>query len=151
MLPVAVYQPTGLTKIARMLTIGDKIEIGYGVHLKSNNQTTLNLEYLIVKELAREFEIKNPVCATCSKNMKSEGRNKGYQCSLCKAKIASVEKIKIEKVREIDRGLYIPDPIAHRHLTKPLSRYGMEKTFDRLEIKHMLRSITWIKDSGGLI
>ncbi len=151
MLPVAVYQPTGLTKIARMLTIGDKIEIGYGVHLKSNNQTTLNLEYLIVKELAREFEIKNPVCATCSKNMKSEGRNKGYQCSVCKAKIASVEKIKIEKVREIDRGLYIPDPIAHRHLTKPLSRYGMEKTFDRFEIKHMLKSITWIKDSGGLI
>lgn len=151
MLPVAVYQPTGLTKIARMLTIGDKIEIGYGVHLKSNNQTTLNLEYLIVKELAKVFEIQNPACTTCLKNMKSEGRNKGYQCSICKTRIGSVEKVKIEKVREIDMGLYIPEPIAHRHLTKPLSRYGMEKRFDRFEIIRMLRSVPWIKDSGGLI
>lgn len=151
MLPVAVYQPTGLTKVARMLTIGDKIEIGYGVHLKSNNQTTLNLEYLIVKELAKVFEIKNPACTTCLKNMKSEGRNKGYQCSVCKTRIGSVEKIKRAKVREIDNGLYIPEPIAHRHLTKPLSRYGLEKRFDRFEIIQMLKSITWIKDSGGLI
>ena len=83
--------------------------------------------------------------------MKSEGRNKGYQCSICKTRIGSVEKVKIEKVREIDIGLYIPEPIAHRHLTKPLSRYGMEKRFDRFEIIRMLRSVPWIKDSGGLI
>lgn len=150
-LPVAVYQPTGLTKVARMLTIGDKIELGYGVHLKSNNQSTLNLEYLIVKELGKVFGIKNPTCAICLKSMKSEGRNKGYQCQVCKTRIRSVEKIKIEKEREIKSGLYIPEPIAHRHLTKPFSRYGMEKRYDRFEVIHLLRSITWIIDSGGLI
>lgn len=151
MLPVAVYQPTGLTKIARMLAIGDKIEIGYGVHLKSNNQPTLNLEYLIVKELVKVLEITNPACIKCKKNMKSEGSNKGYQCHICKTKIRSVEKVKIEKNREIRSGLYIPEPIAHRHLTKPFSRYGMEKRYDRFELIHMLKSIQWIKDSGGLI
>ena len=36
-LPVAVYQPTGLTKIASLLQTGDVIEIGFGAHLKSNN------------------------------------------------------------------------------------------------------------------
>ena len=73
-LPVAVYKPTGLTKIASMLIIGDRIEVGYGAHLKSNNQITLNLEYLIIKELARVYNIRNPTCEKCSKNMKSEGK-----------------------------------------------------------------------------
>jgi tRNA(Ile2)-agmatinylcytidine synthase len=30
--------------------------------------------------------------------------------------------------RRIRTGLYIPTPKAHRHLTKPLQRYGIEKT-----------------------
>ena len=150
-LPVAVYQPTGLTKVARRLAIGDKIEIGYGVHLKSDNQTTLNLEYLILKELGKVFGIKNPTCTICLRSMKSEGRNKGYECQVCKTRIRSVEKIKIEKDREIKCGLYIPEPIAHRHLTKPMSRYGMEKRYDRYEVVRMLKSIIWINDSGGLI
>ena len=150
-LPVAVYQPTGLTKIANMLIIGDRLEVGYGSHLKSNNQITLNLEYLIIKELARVYNISNPTCEKCSKNMKSEGKNKGYQCYICKTRIRNSVKIKTEKDRKLKSGLYIPEPIAHRHLTKPSSRYGMEKRFNSIEIKQLLKSTTWIKDSGGLI
>lgn len=150
-LPVAVYQPTGLTKIASMLIIGDRIEVGYGSHLKSNNQITLNLEYLIIKELARAYNIRNPTCEKCSKNMKSEGKNKGYQCYICKTRIRNGVKIKTEKNRKLKSGLYIPEPIAHRHLTKPSSRYGMEKRFNSMEIKQLLKSTKWIKDSGGLI
>ena len=134
-LPVAVYKPTGLTKIASMLIIGDRIEVGYGAHLKSNNQITLNLEYLIIKELARVYNIRNPTCEKCSKNMKSEGKNKGYQCYICKTRIRNSGKIKTEKDRKLKSGLYIPEPIAHRHLTKPSSRYGMEKRFNSMEIK----------------
>ena len=134
-LPVAVYKPTGLTKIASMLIIGDRIEVGYGAHLKSNNQFTLNLEYLIIKELARVYNIRNPTCEKCSKNMKSEGKNKGYQCYICKTRIRNSGKIKTEKDRKLKSGLYIPEPIAHRHLTKPSSRYGMEKRFNSMEIK----------------
>jgi tRNA(Ile2)-agmatinylcytidine synthase len=150
-LPVAVYQPTGLTKIASMLIIGDRIEVGYGSHLKSNNQITLNLEYLVIKELARVYNFRNPPCEKCSKNMKSEGKNKGYQCHICKTRIRNSVKMKTEKDRKLKLGLYIPEPIAHRHLTKPSSRYGMEKRFNIMEIKQLLKSIKWIKDSGGLI
>ena len=150
-LPVAVYQPTGLTKIASMLVIGDRVEVGYGAHLKSNNQFTLNLEYLMIKELARVYNSRNPTCEKCSKNMKSEGKNKGYQCYICKTRIRNDGKIKTEKDRKLKADLYIPEPIAHRHLTKPSFRYGMEKRFNRVEIKHLLMSTKWIKDSGGLI
>lgn len=150
-LPVAVYKPTGLTKIVSMLIIGDRIEVGYGAHLKSNNQFTLNLEYLIIKELARVYNIRNPTCEKCSKNMKSEGKNKGYQCYICKTRIRNSGKIKTEKDRKLKSGLYIPEPIAHRHLTKPSSRYGMEKRFNSMEIKYLLKSTKWIKNSGGLI
>ena len=59
--------------------------------------------------------------------MKSEGRDKGYQCDRCKFKDAAATKILIPKVRDLRPGLYIPTPKAHRHLTKPLQRYGLEK------------------------
>lgn len=144
-LPVAVYQPTGLTKLVSLLHPGDRIEVGYGVHLKSENQLTLNLEYLIIKELVKTYEEKNPICNKCLKNMKSEGMNKGYQCKRCKSKNRSKEKLYIETERKIRCGLYIPEPIAHRHLTKPINRYGMEKSFDRLEILNIIKTIKWIE------
>ena len=96
---------------------------------------TLNLEYFIIKELARVYNIRNPTCEKCSKNMKSEGKNKGYQCYICKTRIRNSGKIKTEKDRKLKSGLYIPEPIAHRHLTKPSSRYGMEKRFNSMEIR----------------
>jgi hypothetical protein len=36
-------------------------------------------------------------------------------------------KILVTKLRDIQLGLYQPDLKAHRHLTKPLHRFGMEK------------------------
>ena len=74
---------------------------------------------------------KNPLCDKCGKNTKSEGKNKGFQCPLCKTKERNESKIKIKRDRGLKLGLYIPDLIAHRHLTKPFSRYGKEeKQFD---------------------
>lgn len=143
--PVAVYQPTGLTKIASLLHSGDKIEVGYGAHLKSNNQPTLNLEYLIVRELEKTYDIRNPICSKCTKSMKSEGWNKGYQCKFCKSKNRTVEKVQVEKERKIRLGLYIPEPIAHRHLTKPMNRYGMEKSLNKLEMLNLVKTIRWLE------
>ena len=151
-LPVAVYKPTGLTKFAELLEIEDRIEIGYGVHFKKDNLKTLNLEYLLIKELKENFYFKNPLCDKCGKNTKSEGKNKGFQCPLCKTKKRNESKIKIKRDRGLKLGLYIPDPIAHRHLTKPFSRYGKEKEFDEKKISRLLKEIKWIsKNSGGLI
>jgi tRNA(Ile2) C34 agmatinyltransferase TiaS len=40
------------------------------------------------------------------------------------------EKPKIEKLdRDLEIGVYLPPPRAERHLTKPLKRYGLEKTY----------------------
>jgi len=140
-MPVAVYEPTQLTKTATLLEMEDKIELGYGVNLKSNNLKTLNLEYLIIKDLKKIVYFENPLCTKCMKKTKSEGKNKGFQCPICKSKFES--KIQFIKERELKCGLYIPDPIAHRHLTKPLSRYNLMKTYDSSNITSFLKNVQW--------
>jgi tRNA(Ile2)-agmatinylcytidine synthase len=127
--PAAVYEPTGLATVASLLAVGDVIEIGCGVRkASSKHPRTLNVEYLMVLELADVFEIRNPVCSHCSKSMKSEGRDKGFQCKRCKQREPpTMQKVKIKLPRKIKPELYVPLPKAHRHLTKPLQRYGLEK------------------------
>jgi tRNA(Ile2)-agmatinylcytidine synthase len=127
-MPAAVYEPTGLANIAAKLESGDLIEIGAGVRKgTTKHPKILNIEYLSVLELAPIFDVLNPVCKVCCKRMKSEGMNKGYQCDRCKHKDANAKKILVLKERAIKVGLYVPTPKAHRHLTKPLQRYGIEK------------------------
>lgn len=151
-LPVAVYEPTRLTKIAYNLEIGDKVTIGFGTNIKSNNQKTLNLEYLEIRELVKVFEIRNPICSSCNKSMKSEGKNKGFQCIKCKIRKRECGKENVEKRRTINCGLYIPELIAHRHLTKPYCRYGLEKTHNKKGLEYLLKNVKWFeKSSGGLI
>jgi tRNA(Ile2)-agmatinylcytidine synthase len=124
----AVYEPTGLANIAIKLEAGDLIEIGVGIRKgTTKHPKILNVEYLSVLELASSFDVLNPVCKVCGKRMKSEGRNKGYQCVRCKHKDSSAKKILLRQERCIKTGLYVPTPKAHRHLTKPLQRYGIEK------------------------
>ena len=128
-MPAAVYEPTGLANIAAKLEDGDVIEIGVGVRKgTTKHPKILNIEYLRVLELAPVYEILNPLCKMCGKRMKSEGKNKGYQCDRCKHKDYNIKKILVPQERRIKTGLYIPTPKAHRHLTKPLQRYGIEKT-----------------------
>ena len=124
-----VYEPTGLATVASLLTVGDVIEIGCGVRkASSKHPRTFNVEYLMVLVLADVFEIRNPVCFQCSKSMKSEGKGKGFQCKRCKQReLPTMQKVKIKLPRKIKPELYVPLPKAHRHLTKPLQRYGLEK------------------------
>jgi tRNA(Ile2)-agmatinylcytidine synthase len=134
-MPAAMYEPTGLASVAAKLEAGDVIEIGVGVRKgTTKHPKILNVEYLSVLELAPVFDVMNPVCKMCSKRMKSEGRNKGYQCDRCKHRDANAKKIFVPRERGVKTGLYIPTPKAHRHLTKPLQRYGIEKAgFQLLE------------------
>lgn len=127
-MPAAVYEPTGLANIAIKLEAGDLIEIGVGIRKgTTKHPKILNIEYLSVLELAPAFDVLNPMCKMCGKRMKSEGSNKGYQCDRCKHKDANAKKIFVPQERSIKTALYIPTPRAHRHLTKPLQRYGIEK------------------------
>lgn len=127
-MPAAVYEPTGLGSIACSLVPGDLIEIGVGVRKgTTKHPKILNIEYLRVNELAPAYTVLNPLCKKCGRRMKSEGRNKGYQCEKCKFRDPAAQKIMIEQERSLKTGLYVPTPKAHRHLTKPLQRYGLEK------------------------
>lgn len=124
----AVYEPTGQSQLAQKLSVGDLIEIGGGVRkATSKHPKVINVEYIRILELAHKFSYSNPLCKKCGKRLKSDGRNKGYKCERCGTKERTAQKISIEIPREIKEGLYIPLPKAHRHLTKPLQRYGREK------------------------
>jgi tRNA(Ile2)-agmatinylcytidine synthase len=144
----AVYEPTGLTKIASRLKIGDVIEIGCGVRkATSKHPKTLNIEYIYVLKLIEVYDLYNPLCKSCKKRMKSEGSNKGFQCDRCQYKDSSAKKICIPQNRNINTGLYIPTPSSHRHLTKPIHRYGMEK---RLSFNSELKLFSrWFSSSSS--
>lgn len=124
----AVYEPTDMVNIASKLEVGDVIRIGFGVRKPSSKHLrTLNVEYLLVLETKEIFETVNPICLTCNKRMKSEGANKGFRCWKCGLRNRGAKKILIRKPRMIETKLFVPSPRAHRHLTKPIHRYGMEK------------------------
>jgi tRNA(Ile2)-agmatinylcytidine synthase len=130
-LPVAVYEPTGLAKTASLLVEGDVLELGCGIRRASiKHPKILNVEYFLVLELAKDLQLRNPICRICSKSMKSEGKGKGFQCKKCKLRESfALNKISIQIPRAISTGLYIPTPKAHRHLTKPEHRFGLEKVW----------------------
>lgn len=127
-MPAAIYEPTGLATVGTKLEPGDEIEIGCGVRKGTmKHPKILNVEYLRVLRVQETYDLRNPLCGACGKRMKSEGRGKGYQCDRCKFKDANAKKISIPRQRDLRPGLYIPTPKAHRHLTKPIHRYGLEK------------------------
>jgi tRNA(Ile2)-agmatinylcytidine synthase len=125
----AVYEPTDLVNIAAKLEVGDVIKIGFGVRKPtSKHLRILNVEYLQILETKEIFETVNPTCLACNKRMKSEGVNKGFRCHKCGSRDKDAKKIVILKPRMIETRLFVPTPRAHRHLTKPVHRYGMEKS-----------------------
>lgn len=126
----AAFEPTGrFREIAAKLIPGDEVMVLGGVRKRTptGHPVTINLEKLFIQRLADEVRIENPTCPRCKKHLKSAGKSQGYRCERCSLKIPSAEKKAIRKGRSILVGLYLPDKKAHRHLTKPLSRYGLEK------------------------
>ncbi|MEE8133220.1 MAG: DUF1743 domain-containing protein, partial [Nitrososphaerales archaeon] len=125
----AVYEPTGQSQLAQELSVGDLIEIGGGVRKATmKHPKMINVEYIRVLQLVKTLSYLNPLCKKCGKRLKSDGKDKGYKCERCGAKELNAQKNSIEIPRKIKEGLYIPFPKAHRHLTKPWHRYGMEKS-----------------------
>jgi len=134
----AAYEPTGvLRKIARKLIVGDYLEVYGGVRRPSkNNPLTINLEKIRLLRLAPKIAVQNPICPKCGKRLKSMGTNKGFKCDKCGSRYPNFAKVEVKFKREIRRGLYITSTRSQRHLTKPFSRYGMEKR--RTKAKKMM-------------
>jgi tRNA(Ile2)-agmatinylcytidine synthase len=126
----AAYEPTGdLRKIARELIIGDYVEVYGAVHEATRDKPlTINLEKINILKLAEKVEEQNPVCKNCGKRLKSMGKNQGFRCERCGEKYRGVSKQVTVLSRALKTGLYVTSTRSQRHLTKPLRRYGQEKS-----------------------
>jgi len=133
----AAYEPTGfLNGAARRLIDGDAIR-AYG-SIKASPSTTgrcLNLEKIELLRLAPSSVLRNPRCTKCGKSMSSLGRDKGFRCKKCGCHMPKAEKVPVEVSRSLKETLYISSPRAHRHLMRPYSRYGRERS--RLRKGHL--------------
>ena len=124
------FEPTGnLRKIARELIIGDIVEV-YGAvqKAKANKTLAINLEKIIILNLAQKTRPENPICINCGKHLKSMGKIQGFRCEKCGSKYPKLKKKDTISPRTLKTGLYLTSTRSQRHLTKPLSRYGQEKT-----------------------
>ena len=126
----AAYEPTvTLANTARKLVTGDRVKVFGGVRPPASElQLTINLEKLRILELAPRTSFVNPSCPECGKRMKSMGKNQGFRCSKCGFRSSQLKKMEVKEDRDLETGLYITSPRSQRHLTKPHSRYGKEKT-----------------------
>jgi len=126
----AAYEPTGtLRKIAGGLIVGDLVEACGGVRPPSSGRpTTVNLEKLRILKLARKVTLRNPPCPKCGRRTESMGRGQGFRCGKCGLRSPRLRKVALEAPREVREGLYVTAPRSQRHLTKPLCRYGREKS-----------------------
>ena len=119
----AVYKPTGMSVVASRLIKGDKIHIGGGVRPASKNfPRVVNIEFIKILNLEKNFSFSNPLCKQCMKKMKSKGQNQGFQCVKCGNRQSKKVQVKIQ--RELETKLYLPKNSAHRHLTRPSERIG---------------------------
>jgi tRNA(Ile2)-agmatinylcytidine synthase len=124
----AAYEPTGaLRKVARNLIAGDNVEVYGAVRKPVGKPLTINLEKINVLALTPKLIFQNPMCKKCGKRLKSIGKNKGFRCEKCRARFADVGKVQTAVKRGLKAGLYVTSTRSQRHLTKPLSRYGLEK------------------------
>jgi len=126
----AAYEPTGSFRdIVRKLIVGDLVEAYGGIRRGTRTHAhTLNLEKIRVLDLAQDIRFENPRCSKCGKRMESAGKGQGFRCRKCRMEDPAARKIPIAVERTLAPGMYLPPPRAHRHLTKPISRYGREKT-----------------------
>ncbi|MDR1992717.1 MAG: tRNA(Ile)(2)-agmatinylcytidine synthase [Nitrososphaerota archaeon] len=126
----AAYEPTGtLRKIAWELRTGDTVEVYGAVHKTTPaHRLTLNLEKINVLSLQQQTQKRNPLCLNCGKRLKSMGKHQGFRCEGCGGRFVDLQKQETLLPRTLNQGLYVTSTRSQRHLTKPLSRYGLEKS-----------------------
>jgi tRNA(Ile2)-agmatinylcytidine synthase len=113
-----------MSSIVLGLIKGDKVCVGGGIRKASKTHPRiLNLEFIDIIDLKKNMEKSNPLCRKCHKTMKSKGQNQGYRCVKCGK--TSKNKNNLEIPRKIKKKLYLPQVSAHRHLSRPLTRFGM--------------------------
>jgi tRNA(Ile2)-agmatinylcytidine synthase len=132
-LTCAAFEPTGkFREVVAALLPGDRVTVYGGMKKREADRLpTINLEKIRIEELAGKFILKNPLCPRCHKRTKSAGRGQGFRCERCSATLRNSRKMIVIEPRSVRTGVYLPALKAHRHLTKPSSRYDNEKTWDQ--------------------
>jgi len=125
----AAFEPTNvLRRTAMKLMVGDAVEAFGAVKSPSrSNPLTINLEKIRVMKLELKLVYQNPLCPKCGKRLKSMGKDQGLRCEKCGFKRKDPSRIQVRMKRDLKKGIYITSTRSQRHLTKPLTRYGMEK------------------------
>lgn len=122
----AFYSPTGiLRKKAAELEPGDIVRV-YGGAKEYDGVLTINAEKMIVLRLCEKILKTSPSCPKCGRKCKNLGLRQGFICEKCGERVMDPEVVRLERDLETGR-VYLPPERAHRHLTKPLKRYGREK------------------------
>jgi tRNA(Ile2)-agmatinylcytidine synthase len=125
----AAYEPSGGFRfVVQSLRSGDLVRVSGGVR-KIDTGLTINLERLEVLKLARDIKLVNPHCPECGRSTESMGKEQGFRCKVCGNRKIGFTKVEEEVKRSLQLGVYLPPIRAERHLTKPLKRYGRERTY----------------------
>lgn len=127
----AAFEPTGnLRNVAAKLVAGDEVTVFGGVkNREESSKLTINLEKIQIHRTTQDLHLENPTCVRCGKHMKSAGKGQGFVCKGCHLRAPKAMKSTIPRQRVLQIGIYIPNPKAHRHLTKPIQRYGQERNW----------------------
>ena len=124
----AAYRATGSVREAALqLAPGDSVTVSGGIRSQPLGELTLNAEKLEVTGLIHTVRLENPHCSICGARCESMGKGQGFRCRKCKARLPKTSRVKKRELRKITLGVYLPPPRAHRHLTKPFSRYGIHR------------------------
>lgn len=122
------FEPTGrFREVVAKLIPGDVVTALGGLKKHTDFPMALNLEKLQIHHLEEDIRIENPICPRCKKHLKSAGKAQGFRCAKCSFKALNAKRKSTPRLRPLITGMYIPDRKAQRHLTKPFSRYGLEK------------------------
>jgi len=122
----AAYRATGsVREMAVALAPGDSVTVSGGIRPQSLGELTLNVEKLEVTGLVDTVRLENPSCSSCRGRCESMGRGQGFRCRKCKARFPKTSQVQKLEHRTIMLGVYLPPSRAHRHLTKPISRDGI--------------------------
>jgi tRNA(Ile2)-agmatinylcytidine synthase len=146
----AAYEPSGdLRRKAAQLIVEDVVELYGGVRSASlRTPVTVNLEKFKLIRKAQKVVFRNPLCPNCSKRMESMGSGQGFRCSKCGFRSREIKKQAIEERRGLQQRLYVTSPRSQRHLTKPLSRYGLE---NKRRSRAMVQQWFWVNRNPSFV
>lgn len=123
---VAFFKPSGLTRVASQLSIGDLVDVQGSVK-PWRGELVLHAEKIRILNLSTN-QIPIPYCPRCKGKMKKVGKGKGFTCLTCGYRTTIITQLKTS-IRALSHTIHIPPPRAQKHLTKPLRRYGRLKPY----------------------